>query len=131
MKNFFIRLLVSAVAVIFAVYMLDPHVKLTGGFVEALLLACVLGFLNAVLKPLLVLLTLPITLLTMGIFYLFLNAFIIYIASYLYENFEVESLRWAFLFSVIVSVITSIIESVLRRDKILDTKQKEEEEQQQ
>ncbi|MDZ4757392.1 MAG: phage holin family protein [Bacteroidota bacterium] len=128
MKNFFIRLLVTAVAVIFAVYMLDPHVKLKGGFVEAFLLACVLGFLNAVLKPLLVLLTLPITVLTLGIFYFFLNAFIIYIATYIDDNFKVESLWWAFLFSVIVSIITAIIETVLRRDKILTVDQSEKEE---
>lgn len=127
MKNFLIKLLVSAIAVIFAVYILDPHVKLNGGFIEALLLAGVLGFLNAVLKPLLVLLTLPITVLTMGVFYFFLNAFIIYIASYIDENFKVESLWWAFLFSIIVSIITSIIESVLKRDRILDEPIQDEE----
>lgn len=126
MKNFIIRLLVSAVAVIFAVYLLDPHVKLQGGFLEALILACVLGFLNAVLKPLLFLLTLPVTVLTMGFFYFFLNAVIIIVADYIDDSFKVQSLWWAFLFSVIVSIISSIIESVLKRDKILDEPQEGE-----
>lgn len=128
MKNFIIKLLVTTVSVIFSVYILEPHVKLDGGFPEALILALILGFLNAVLKPILVLLTLPITIFTMGIFYLFLNAFIIYIADSVDDHFHVNGFGWALLFSLIVSIISSIIETVLKRDKILDNETNKDQE---
>lgn len=120
MKNFIIKLLASAVAVLFATYFLSSGVHLQqGNFLHALFLAAVLGVLNSLVKPVLVMLTLPATIFSLGIFLLVINAAIILIADYLMDEFKVDGFWWALVFSTVVSAITSIIESVLKKDKIL------------
>lgn len=79
----------------------------------ALLVALVLSLLNVVLKPLLVLITLPFTLFTFGLFLLVINAFIILIASAWIKEFRVDGFWWALLFSIIVSLITSLLEKLI------------------
>jgi len=108
-----IQILISAVAVIIASYLL-PGVHLLGDrpFVTALMLAIVLSFLNTFIKPLLVVFTIPLTVLTLGIFLLFINAIIIWIADQIIDSFRVDSLWWAILFSFILSIITSVLEGI-------------------
>jgi putative membrane protein len=120
MKNFIIKLLVTTVAVMFAVYILKGvHLK-NDDFVSALWLAALLGVLNAFIKPLLILFTLPATIFSLGLFLLVINAVIIIIADKLIDEFWVDSFWWALAFSLIVSMISSIFESVLKKDKIMD-----------
>ncbi len=71
--------------------------------------ALVLGFLNAILKPVLVLLTLPITVLTLGIFYLVLNAILFALASVLVPGFTVSGFGSAFLGAIVMSLLSTFL----------------------
>jgi putative membrane protein len=78
-------------------------------FWTALVLALVLGILNVLIKPLLVVLTLPITLVTFGLFLLVINALMVLFASHLVPGFTVDGFWWALLFSMVVSLINLIL----------------------
>jgi putative membrane protein len=108
--RFFLKLLVSSLAVFFGAYIL-PGVYLDG-FPTAILVALLMGFLNAFLKPVLVVLTIPITLVTFGLFLLVINAIIILMADYALSGFAVNSFFTAVLYSILVSVITWILEAI-------------------
>jgi len=107
--NFLIRLLISAL-VAFGLSYLLPGIHIDS-FVTALILALVLAILNTLLKPIMVLLTLPITILTLGLFLLVINAAIIMLASKMVSGFKVDGFWWALLFSILLSVATSILQS--------------------
>lgn len=79
------------------------------GFFTAVIVTVVLSLLNTFIKPLLILLTIPITLLTLGLFLLFINAVIIYFTDMLISGFKVDSLWWAIGFSIILSFVNSSI----------------------
>lgn len=108
--NFLIRLLVSALAAMLTAYLL-PGVKLSD-FLTALLLALVLAFLNMLVRPILVVLTLPVTVITLGLFLLVINAIIIMIAAKLVPGFKVDGFWWALLFSIVMAIINSIMHSI-------------------
>jgi putative membrane protein len=108
--GFLLKLLVSSLAVFFGAYILDG--VYLDGFPTAILVALLMGFLNAFLRPILVILTIPITLLTFGLFLLVINAAIILVADYALTGFAVDSFFTAVLFSIIVSVITWILEAI-------------------
>jgi len=74
-----------------------------------LIAAIVLGFLNAIVKPVLVLLTLPLTVVTLGIFYFVLNGIVFALASVLAPGFEVDGFGWAFLGALLMSVVSSML----------------------
>lgn len=105
--KFILNILVSAVAVLFTAWLL-PGVNVTD-FVSALLVAVVLAFLNTVVKPILTILTIPITFFTLGFFLLVINAGMIILASKLIPEFHVSGFWWALLFSLILSLVTSIL----------------------
>ncbi len=110
-----IRILVTALAALLTAYLL-PGVKLAN-FTSALLLAIVLGLLNLLVKPVLVILTLPVTIVTLGLFLLVINALIVLWASSLVKGFKVDNFWWALIFSVVLSVISSIMLSLGPADK--------------
>jgi putative membrane protein len=122
MKNWFVRILVSALSVLITAELLSG-VKISG-VPAALIVALVLSFLNTFLKPILLILTIPVTLFTFGLFLLVINGIIILVADYLLDDFYVENFWWAFLFSVILSLINSIL------NNMLGTNQKNEQEDQ-
>ena len=107
--NILVRLLISAL-VAFGLSYLLPGIHIDS-FVTALILALVLALLNILLKPIMVLLTLPITILTLGLFLLVINAAIIILASKMVGGFKVDGFWWALLFSILLSVATSILQS--------------------
>lgn len=120
MKNWIIQIMVVAFAVLVSAELLSGvHVD---GIGAALILAILLSFLNTFLKPLLLVLSIPITILTLGIFLLFVNAIIIVAADALFDGFQVDSFGWAFLFGLILSLLTSILEGIfgLRRETTED-----------
>ena len=113
--NILIRLIISAIAVLVTDLLL-PCVSLgdmgtTNGLLTALLVAAVLGLLNALLKPLLILLTLPVTMVTLGLFLLVINAVIVIIAARIVPGFSVDSFWWALGFSLLLSLVTSVLNS--------------------
>src|SRR6478609_5954630 len=111
--GFILKLLLTGVAVVLASYVL-PGVHVDG-FGTALIVAVVLAILNAVVRPILVLLSLPITIFTLGLFLLVINAAIILLADSLIKGFEVDGFLWALIFSLVLSVITYIIDLVTGR----------------
>ncbi|HUD44859.1 MAG TPA: phage holin family protein [Patescibacteria group bacterium] len=99
--------LVNAIVIILAAYVL-PGVTVEN-FSTALWAALVLGVINAILKPILVVLTLPINLVTLGLFTFIINAFLVLLAAHFVPGFHVASFWWALLFSLVVSVIHSVL----------------------
>lgn len=107
-----IRILISAVAVYVASQFI-PGIQVSGGVVTYLIVAVVLGFLNAFIKPILTILTIPITVITLGLFLLVLNVLMVYLADYLIPNFHVTGFIAALLFSLVVSIVTSLIDAIV------------------
>jgi putative membrane protein len=108
--QFIIRIIISTLAIILVAYIL-PGVHVAS-ITTAIIVACALAFLNTLVKPLLILLTLPITIITLGLFLLVINALIILITDRLIEGFDVSNFWIALLFSIILSVVTSVFESL-------------------
>ncbi|MFM2326990.1 MAG: hypothetical protein RIR31_1192 [Bacteroidota bacterium] len=107
MQKWFIKILVCAVNVFILAYIL-PGIEIKD-MLTALIVAVVLSFLDAIVKPLLVLLTLPATLVTLGLFLFVINACIILIDAHFVGGFKVESFWHALLFSVLLSFFNSFV----------------------
>ncbi|GAB4390149.1 MAG: phage holin family protein [Thermodesulfovibrionales bacterium] len=107
---FIINWLVSALAVFIAAYLL-PGVTVSG-FLAALVTALILGLVNAFLRPVLLVLTLPLTVLTLGLFALVINALLIMLTSAIVPGFDVRNFWWALLFSVVLSVINMALSAM-------------------
>lgn len=108
--NFIIKLLLSALAVMLVAYLL-PGVSVENFWV-ALVVAAVLALLNVTLKPLLIVLTIPVTLITLGLFLLVINALMILLVDALISGFMVSNFWWALVFSLILSIVTSLFENI-------------------
>jgi putative membrane protein len=102
-----IHWVVSALAILITAYLL-PGVHVNGIF-AALVLAVVLGAINMILRPILILLTLPLTIVTLGLFALVINALLIMLASYIVPGFTVASFWSAFLFGIVLAIINWIL----------------------
>ncbi|HQQ02377.1 MAG TPA: phage holin family protein [Bacteroidales bacterium] len=101
--RFFLKWIASAMAIAIIGWIL-PGVKVEN-FLTAIFVAGVIAFLNLVLKPILILLSIPITVLTLGLFVLVINAIIVIIASILVPGFIVNGFGWALLFGLLNSII--------------------------
>jgi len=105
-------LLLSAALMLVAQW--DAGVTVTN-YRAAMLAALVLGLLNAVVRPLLILLTLPVTVLSLGLFLFVINALTFQLASYLLEGFQVSGFGAALLGSILYSLWGMVIELALER----------------
>jgi putative membrane protein len=112
MLNFLIRLVVNAVALLIVAYVL-PGVHVAT-FTGALVSALILGIVNAVLRPILVILTLPIVLLTLGLFTLVINAITFYLVGHLGLGLTVDGFGSAFLGALILSIVSFVLSSLVR-----------------
>ncbi len=110
-----IRLLLSAFAVLILAKFL-PGVSLDT-YTTGIIVAVVLVLLNNILRPILVILTLPITILTLGLFLLIINACMVLLADKFIDGFAVSSIWTAILFSVLLSILQSLLYSLLKEDK--------------
>lgn len=111
MSVLLIRWLLNAAALyLTTVIVPDIMVEGTGAL---LLAALIIGLLNAVLKPILVILTLPITILSLGLFYLVLNAILFALASVLTPGFSVAGFGAAFLGALVMSVLGLLFHALL------------------
>lgn len=108
--NFIIKILLSGLAVFLTAYFL-PNVSVDG-FLTALIVGGVLGLLNTFVKPVIQILTLPITAITLGLFLLVINTLMVMLADYLIGGFQINGFLWAFIFSVINSVVMYILEKI-------------------
>jgi putative membrane protein len=102
--------ILRAMAIVITAYLL-PGIIVKSFFV-ALVVAVVLGLFNTILKPILIILTLPINILTLGLFTLVINAGLIMLTSNVVDGFYVESFWWALLFSLILSLVNAILHSL-------------------
>ncbi len=110
-----LRILLTAVAVFILSYVL-PGVAVAD-YWSAVIVAVVLGLLRIVVKPILVILTFPITVVTLGLFLLVINAIIIMMADYFIGGFAVKNFWWALIFSLLLSLLQSILYSMVEGDK--------------
>jgi putative membrane protein len=110
--NGIVRFLLSGVAVLLTAYLLPGvHVEHYG---YALLVAALLSVANVLVKPILVVLTIPITILTLGLFLLVINAVIILLVDYFVPGFNVDGFWWALGFSLILSIFNSLFSDLLK-----------------
>jgi putative membrane protein len=105
--RFLLRIIITAV-VAFALSSVLRGIKIDS-FWTAIVLAVVLAILNILVKPILIILTLPITILTFGLFLFVINAGIILLAGKFVNGFHVDGFGWALLFSLLLSILTSML----------------------
>lgn len=113
MARFFLHWGITALALA-ASAQLVSGVKFSSGF-ALVVAALVLGFVNAIVRPVLVLLTLPITVLTLGIFYLFVNGIAFGVAAALVPGFTVASYGSAILGALVVSIVSWAVSWLTRK----------------
>src|SRR3989344_4517488 len=110
----FIHWLMSALAIIIAAILM-PGVAVSGIF-TAFVLAVVLGFINSVIKPILLVFALPINLVTLGLFTLVIDALLILLAASIVKGFSVAGFFTALLFSIVLAVVSSILHHIEGKD---------------
>ncbi len=120
MIKFFTKAILTAVAVLLAAYILKG--VSVDSTLTAMIVAVVLGLLNSFVKPILIVLTIPITIFTLGLFLLVINILIVYWASELVEGFKVSGWGSALLFSIIVSFTSSFLERLINKYGDAETK---------
>lgn len=118
--KFIIKTLLTAIAVMIAAYLL-PGIRVDS-FLTALLVAFTLSILNAIVRPILMFVSIPATVLTLGLFIFAINAVLVILAykilGYFHVNsFQVDGFWWALLFSLIVSFFSSIFNSTIKKDE--------------
>ena len=112
MRNLLIRFFINAAA-LWVVDQLFQDVQFTDN--EALLItALVFGILNAIIKPVLIVLTLPVTILTLGLFTIIINAIILELTDYFIDSFWVEGFGTAILASLFISIISIILNNIFK-----------------
>ena len=109
--GFLIRVFANALAILAAAYIL-PGIEVSGGLV-VLAAGLVLAIINAVVRPVLIFLTLPFTLVTLGLFLFVLNAFCLWLTSWLVKGFEVHGFWPAVFGAMLVSVVSWLLNAFL------------------
>ena len=107
-----IKWLIMTVAILITAYLI-PGVSIAG-FWTALWLALFLALLNILLKPILILITLPINILTLGLFTFVINALIILLASSIIKGFAVTGFWVAMLFSIVLSLVSYLLNNIFK-----------------
>lgn len=105
-----ISILINTIAVLLTSYIL-PGIHIASGW-TALIVAIVLGLINAFLRPIIFILTLPINLLTLGLFTFVIMGFMVYLVSLIVPGFKVDNFGWAILFALIVAIINGFLSAI-------------------
>lgn len=100
-------LLINTISILAVSYML-PGVGVDS-VTTALIVAIVMALLNVTLKPVLILVTIPLTIITFGLFLLVINVIVLFAADALIDGFQIAGFWWALLFSFLVSLVNSVI----------------------
>ncbi len=106
MNNILLRLFFNALGLFLIAYYI-PGITVTG-FYPALIAAFILGVLNVFIRPILLILTFPVTVITLGLFALVINALLFWFAASFIEGFAVDGFVYALIGSVFMSVISTI-----------------------
>lgn len=107
-----IKLLINSLAIFFTAQLI-PQVQLDS-IKTAVIVAIVLGFMNAFIKPVLLFFTLPLTVLTLGLFTFVVNALIILLTDYLVEGFAVPDFITALIFALVLSIISTVLTWIVK-----------------
>ena len=110
LKEFLLRWVVTTIAVVAACYIV-PGIGYDSR-TSLVVAALVLGILNAILRPLLLLLALPLLVLTLGLFFFFINGFMLYLVGNLVKGFHVNTFGAAFWGALVISVVSTVLNSV-------------------
>lgn len=108
--NLFVRVIIQTLAVLIASYIL-PGIEVSSIW-TALVVAVILGIVNIFVKPIFLVLTLPLTILTLGLFIFVINALMVLLVSALVPGFYVASFWWALAFSLVVSLVIAFLENL-------------------
>ena len=112
--RFLLRLLLNGIAIIVAAWFI-PGVTLTG-IVPALFAGAILGFVNALIRPILLLLTLPFTLITLGLFIFVVNAICFALTAAIVPGFEISGFFAALFGAIVVSLVSWVLNAMLTDD---------------
>ena len=107
MKNYLIKLLITTLLIVVISHFLEIKIE---NYTAAIFMAIALSLLNTFLKPILVILTIPVTLFTLGLFLLVINAIIVKVADYF-----IEDINMTFFQAIIFSVLLSVSQYVLNK----------------
>jgi putative membrane protein len=114
MRGFLVRLVINMAAIALTAELL-PGIEVNGGFGTLLLVALVFGIVNAIVKPILLLLTCPAVILSLGLFILVINGLLLLLTSSLLgDRFFVDGFGTAFIGGIIMGILAIIIEAALR-----------------
>ncbi len=111
--NYLFKVLLTALAVLLIAYLL-PGVEVDN-YITAIWVAFIVGILFSILKPILVILTLPVTILTLGLFLFVINAALILLANSWIDGFSVSGFWTALLFSILLSLFESILHKLIEK----------------
>ncbi len=110
--NILINVIINGLAVFITASIL-PGVSIDN-FFTSIMVAVVLALVNTFIKPILILLTLPVDILTLGIFIFIINALLVLLVSAIVPGFRVDNIWWALLFSLVLSLISSVLYSLAK-----------------
>ena len=122
MRNILIRLIINAVALYVATQVHIPGLSFDGDWTTMAVVAFIFGLVNALVRPLLTLLTCPLMILTLGLFTLIVNALMLALTGWianlpqLHLGFTVDGFAAAFLGGLVVSIVSFVLTLVLRED---------------
>jgi len=120
MKNYMIKWFVNTVGLIVTAHII-PGIHIAD-YKTAIIAALILAFLNVFIKPLLIIVTLPINIFSLGLFTLFINTFLLYAASGLVKGFVITRFCSAFLGALCLSVVSSLLNTFIWPAKIVNVK---------
>lgn len=106
-----LKWIIMAAAVLIAAYLI-PGVRVAS-FLTAVWVALFLGIVNVLLKPILILITLPINILTLGLFTFVINAVLILLASYFIKGFQVAGFWWALIYGIVLSIVHYLLNLIV------------------
>jgi putative membrane protein len=113
--QFIIRWLLNAAALLIVAYFMHPYVEVTS-FTGAIVAAAVLGVVNAIIRPILIILTLPIEILTLGLFTFVINAGLFWFVGHLGLGLTVNGFVGAFIGAIVLSIVSFVLTRVATID---------------
>lgn len=114
--NIVLNWLISAVIILAIAYILPGVTVAT--FWVALVVALVLGLINAFIRPVVILLTLPINILTLGLFTLVIDTLLVILAAWIVEGFSIDSFWWALVFALVLWLVNSLVKKTAKNKAI-------------
>jgi putative membrane protein len=103
--------ILNALALLAVAYLM-PSIEVSG-FMSALIAAAVIGLVNVLIRPVLILLTLPVTVLTLGLFILVINGLLFYFVGHVLQGFHVQSLFSGIIGAILYSIISWLLTSLI------------------